>query len=556
MEEHMRKVLFILLSFTMACLPLFAGGRNQGGAASGPVDYGQRTTGPNYWMVKYDQPVTIHVVNYERTVTPFPPGEDATKNAWTRGLKQYLNIDIVTDWVSTAQGYDEKLNLAIAAGELPDVFRASPMQFQQLVSAGLAADLTDYIPNNISDFVKKIMEVSPVVTESAKINGRLMAIPTYGYGDLWEVDDLWIRNDWMEQSRLSPPKTIADLENIMKTFMTQHPGSYGIPLVKNLYEVWHLAAAFNAAPNIWVDGPDGSIVYGTIQPAMKPLLACFADWYKKGYLRQDFMSQDAEARIADVTAGKVGIVLEENHAGWDGYTDLVKNTDSKAWLEPYEIPTIDGKPGIFPIPFGNGSYTVVNKNCKNIAAVLKSVSFVNWIACEARLQGALTEEEEFGYLLGGEGRHTMTALELADPYGNGSALVEWAREVGLNNGVIKTPPLLSEWQAQFGQAKPWFERRDPVGYARWIQQYAPRNSASINLNIINEGRYIADRLTGPMPEDAASYGSTLDEMLIEGFTRIIIGEQPLSYFDTIVAQWKASGGDIITSAVNRVYGKK
>jgi putative aldouronate transport system substrate-binding protein len=94
-----------------------------------------------------------------------------------------------------------------------------------------------------------------------------------------------------------------------------------------------------------------------------------------------------------------------------------------------------------------------------------------------------------------------------------------------------------------------------VGYGRWIQQYAIPSSGGINLNIINEGRYIATAMTGPLPEEAAAYGETLDDLLTEGFTRIIVGEQPLSYFDTLVAQWKASGGDVITAAVNRVYKK-
>jgi putative aldouronate transport system substrate-binding protein len=534
---------------------VFAGGGQQGGAASSPADYGNRTTGPNYWMVKYDQPVTIHVVNQERTNTPFPPGEDATKNAWTRGLKEYLNIDIVTDWVSSSQGYKEKLNLAIAAGEIPDVFRVDGTQFQQLVAAGLIADLTDYIPNNASDFVKKIMEASPVVTESAKINGRLMAMPVYGYGDLWLVDDLWIRHDWMKQAGLPAPKTVADLENIMKTFMAQHPGSYGMVLTKKLYEMYHFGSAFGAAPLIWVKGKDGTLVDGNVQPQMKDLLACFADWYKKGYLKKDFTSMEETARSQDVTSGKVGILLEENWAGWS-YTDLVKSEGPEAYLEPYEIPTKDGKPGVFPISFDNEAYIVINKNCKNIAAALKCMSFVTWVASEARHQGAMTEEEEFSYLLGGEGRHTMLPIEIADPYGNGSAMVEWAQEVGRNNGVIKTPPQFSEWQAQYEQAKPWFDSKDPVGYGRWIQQYAVPSSASINLNIINQGRYIATVLTGPLPEDAASYGSTLGDLLTEGFTKIIVGEQPLSYFDTLVAQWKSSGGDVITAAVNRVYGKK
>ncbi len=53
-----------------------------------------------------------------------------------------------------------------------------------------------------------------------------------------------------------------------------------------------------------------------------------------------------------------------------------------------------------------------------------------------------------------------------------------------------------------------------------------------------------------------SYGTTLDDLLVEGFTKIIAGTQPLSYFDTVVAQWKSSGGDVVTKAVNKMYGKK
>jgi putative aldouronate transport system substrate-binding protein len=552
-RRNMKKFLFLSAGLLIAALA-FAGGGGQT-QAGGPVDYGKRTTGPNYWMVKSAAPVTIHAVNWERPNTPFAPGDDPTKNEWTRGLKKYLNVDIVTDWLSTTQGYMEKVNLAIASGELPDVFRVNPTQFRQLVEAGLAADITDYVENNLSDVMKNIMAAAPAVTESAKVNGRLMGLPRYGYGDLWMVDDLWIRKDWMEQTKLGAPKSIADLEKIMDAFMAQHPGSYGMPLTKDLYEVWYLAAAFNAAPNIWVDGPGGSIVYGTVQPAMKSLIALFADWYKRGYLRKDFMSQDGAARVDDVTAGKVGIVLGENHVGWQ-YTDLIKANGPNAYLEPYEIPTIDGKPGIFPIGFDNEDYIVINAKSKNIAMILKCISFTSWVIMEATMQGAMTDADVYKYLLGGEGRHDLSFIEVNDPWGNGPVLVDWAREIGRNNFEIKSPALSAEWMSHYEAAKLWHDSKNIEGYGRWIQQYAPRNAASINLNIIREKRYVANRLTGPLPEEAVSYGSTLDDLLVEGFTKIITGEQPLSYFDTLAAEWKSAGGDVITAAVNRVYGKK
>jgi hypothetical protein len=180
---------------------------------------------------------------------------------------------------------------------------------------------------------------------------------------------------------------------------------------------------------------------------------------------------------------------------------------------------------------------------------------------EATLQGALTDAQVDRYLLGGEGRHDFQMLELDDPYGNGPVLVEWAHEIGLNNYQITRPPLTAEWPAQYEQAAPWWRNNSPDGYGRWIQQYNPRSSAWVNLQVMKEGRYVPTRLTGSMPEDAMAYGGTepnsmLEDILNEGFTKIIVGEQPLSYFDTVVAQWKASGGDVVTRAVNREFGKR
>jgi hypothetical protein len=175
---------------------------------------------------------------------------------------------------------------------------------------------------------------------------------------------------------------------------------------------------------------------------------------------------------------------------------------------------------------------------------------------EATMQGALTQEQTDRYFLGGEGRHDISTLELSAPYGNGPALVEWAHKIGLNNYKITEEPMTSEWIAHYEQAAPWWRDNNVEGYGRWIQQYAPRSSAWGNLQIINEGRHYTTRMTGALPEDALVFGATLDDILIEGFMKIIVGEQPLSHYDAVIAEWKSSGGDLVTQAVNREYGKK
>lgn len=53
----------------------------------------------------------------------------------------------------------------------------------------------------------------------------------------------------------------------------------------------------------------------------------------------------------------------------------------------------------------------------------------------------------------------------------------------------------------------------------------------------------------------ASYGTTLDDLLTEGFTKIIMGTESIDYFDVLVQNWRAAGGDEATKAVNEAYGK-
>ena len=555
----MKKILAVMPALlVLLCLVMMitaAGCQRREGGYSGPVCLGLTTDGPNPWWVKFEEPVTIRIVNQERPATPFLPGDDVTRNEWTRGFKEHLNVEIVTDWVSSSAGYTERLNLAIASKALPDVFLVNPTQFRQLVEAGMVADLTDFIENNASEMVKKIMAAAPTVTETAMFNGRLMGIPSYGYGDLWNVYNLWIRRDWMVRSGLGEPKSFDDLEKIMDAFMQANPGSYGMGLRNNLDEFFWMASAFGALPNIWIEGPDGSLVFGSIQPEMKDALGKFADWYRRGYLRRDFTSTDDRDIINDIASGKLGMHVWANWAGWL-YVDTVKALGMHAYMEPYQIPSATGRPHIVPLALDNHTYIVVNKNFRNIPAVLKCISFHSLVTTEATLQGVFTQEEVDRYLLGGEGRHDLTSLALNDPYGNGPALVEWARNVYLNNYQITEEPMTSEWLAHYEQAALWFRDNRIDGYGRWIQQYAPRSSAWANLQVINEGRYYADRLTGALPGDVAVFVSVLSSILIEGFTKIIVGEQPISYFDTIVTEWHRSGGDTVTRAVNREFGKK
>jgi putative aldouronate transport system substrate-binding protein len=295
--------------------------------------------------------------------------------------------------------------LAIASRQLPDVFKVNGTQFKQLLDADFLADITDYTENNLSQTIKKIFEHAPGVTNSAKRNNRLYGVPMFGYGPIVMPYPLYIRHDWGEAAKAAgiaiPPKTIQELEALMQYFMKNHPGTLGMPLDKSLTEFYMFSPAFGAYPNIWIKDSAGKLAYGRIQPEMKEALGVFADWYSKGYFKKDFMSDTGDTVHQDMVSGKYGV---EVFYHWQGYyrgADTVKNLGYEAYADAYEIPSATGKPVLHQGSFDNGGYLVVNKNCKNIDAALKCMSFILYIYDDVLEQKIMTLDERKPYTLYG-----------------------------------------------------------------------------------------------------------------------------------------------------------
>ena len=102
----------------------------------------------------------------------------------------------------------------------------------------------------------------------------------------------------------------------------------------------------------------------------------------------------------------------------------------------------------------------------------------------------------------------------------------------------------------------FIDNGDPAavgGYMLW----APVKSAySVAEPIISAGDVIKNQVWAVTPDSIAKIGTTLDDILTQGYTKIITGEEPLDYFDTLVEEWKTAGGDTATQDVNQMYGNQ
>ncbi|MFD1904037.1 hypothetical protein ACFSQ7_08075 [Paenibacillus rhizoplanae] len=65
-------------------------------------------------------------------------------NIWYRHYADKFHLNVIHEWTALQNEYNEKLNIVIASGSIPDiVIEASTNQLETMVKAGMTADLTD-----------------------------------------------------------------------------------------------------------------------------------------------------------------------------------------------------------------------------------------------------------------------------------------------------------------------------------------------------------------------------------------------------------------------------
>jgi putative aldouronate transport system substrate-binding protein len=290
-------------------------------------------------------------------------------------------------------------------------------------------------------------------------------------------------------------------------------------------------------------------VYGATQPETKTMLSYFAKWYKQGLIRSDFGTLTEEASRQDAYNGLTGISSGENWAGWLYGNDMVNNQGDGTYFQSHNLPSIDGEIVMHPVEFPNGAYNVIRKGYEYPEALVKLVDCYIDVLDDSLGAGTMTLEEvlpfntnEMHHVTGPfkvEFDHykdiTQVSTKLDNP--NREGPLESGNAILFYNEILK-----------------WLDEGDLVGLGRWLQQGGAFASIPKALKHVDNGQILFTKIWGLQPDELLDYGSTLDDLLKEGFTEIIMGVEDIDYFETLIANWYAAGGDVVTDAVNAMYG--
>ena len=549
-----------MVILSLACLMALSGATGVHAEENLPVD----ESGAVSPLGKYEDPVTVEIVQSINPTLTIPEGDSATDNYYTRYIKDNMNIDISVKWSASSSDYNEKMNLAIAANDIPDILVVNEQQFRKLAQSDMLEDLTDYYDTYACDIIKQnIDSTEGKALENATYDGKLLGLPNVAV----EADGyvlMWIRQDWLDELGLEAPTNIEELETVAKAFVDNKMGgenTIGIvgPTINgavyntflstnNLNNLDGIFQAYQAYPGYWVQDEEGKAVYGSTTEQTKEALAELNKMYEDGILDQELgVRKDADEAWK---SGKVGILFSP---WWHGYNvkDGIANDPNMEW-KAYAAPlAADGQWYAKMIGVG-GSYCVVRKGYEHpeAAFLLNNYLRVN--------EGTFQSE---------------TDLDLS--YYPGRVVI-----APLDENTYSVQALNAEMK---GEEVPEF---DPLNY-KLLQAdlaalpdclEAPYDDMSIekwNTDNTNFGRLYSLLMGSSAVEKASTEGivnkvysitytqtetmerkwTNLKKKEDETFLKIIIGEEPIEAFDTFVEEWNAEGGAEITEEVQALTEK-
>lgn len=533
-------VILALILGVLAAQGIWAKGQGEAG--------GKAQVAPGPWG-KYSPALEITTVTNPKDPRYYGPGNTDTDNPWMRAYLDRLGIKAKLLWVSDQ--YDTKLNLAIAAGELPDFFKVNAVQFGQLVDAGVIQPLDEAYKYASPDTINVIdKEGGSIPRAAATVKGQLMAIPWILGRET--LQQLWLRTDWMQKLGLADPKGMAELQSIMEAFVAKDPDgngkadTIGFPLTKNLYDIWGKGFfnSYGAFVQTWLKDPaTGKLVYGSVQPAMKDALAALQDLYKRGILDRQFAVIEASKATEPIAAGKAGVHFGEFHSVVQTVRDNDKTADFKA------IPLVAAGGGPAKVQLGDmlNGYWVVRKGYKNPEAMIKMLNL--WME-----NFYFPSDQAYKDYSQGPTGAGMWQASLIFSY-RGFKNVANAEAVSAIVAGTKTRDQVNpEQRGVYDQVVDFMKNGNQARW-RYTRIFGP-NGSMLNVpkyyaaNLVVENQFY----TSPTPAMTAKW-STLEDKILESCTKIVMGD-PIGDFDKLVATWKSLGGDEVTAEVNKWYDSR
>lgn len=541
-----------------------------------------------YQFHKYEEPITLTTHAVVTTNNVFQEGDSAESNGMTRWYENELGIQWKMAWTSgDGESNSQRLDLAFASDDLPDVISPSIAQLAKYVAAGKIQPLDDLIEQYASPLVKWAIKDVEEQTAGAffapvTIGGHIYALPQMSDTLAWWTNN-FIRTDILEEMGCEMPTTLAELEAIFDKYIEMYPGQYPVVLSKDLQDSGNtfqtVLTACNAYMDMWMEDENGELVYTSIQPEMRTALERMATWYEKGYIDPEFVVVDGN-KESEIVSGGDWLFC---YGYWWKIATFCNTWANVEGSEISAVPFLLGDDGTCSV-MKNAWYTSINAittSCEHPEAAIYALNafWDSYYRNDVELREMLAAEGYNWHYPVTEARDPINVDEVNEKYSyvaepkllwkfdypeelvgpgfmndyythgnltygfygrlcsranNDYATIAAAVKAGMDESLL-TEEAKQTW-------KDWYQS-NPKMLTTFATSYDIWKDLPIKVN-----KFCTSDTPAMVEKNAY-----LQKLELECFTNIIMGTKPIEAFDQFVEDWKTNGGDLITQEVNEWY---
>lgn len=521
-------------------------------------------------LSKYPETVTVHLGGSLNPNAKIPDGMSYDDNSYTRFLKDDLNIEVVYDWVTSSSDFDEKMNLCIGSGTIPELMNVNATQYRALLKYDMIQPLDQYFDDYASDALKGYVESGGEELKKCISNdkGEMMAIPAPNI-TAGGINEMWIRQDWLDNLGLEAPRTWDELVTVAEAFVTQDPDGNGEAdtigilgpsnsdhmnaIGGNQFGLDPLFSRFQSYPQYWLQDEDGTVKYGSIQPETRTALEKIQKLYTDKLIDPEMLVRNDSKE--PLLAGKVGIFFGP---WWCGYTVADATLAGEADWRAYFTPLAEDGNYYTHMAEPTTKYVVASKSCKNPEAAFKIINYLiasqqQWVADGITSTEMVTSDFYPLYNVYDNADEIEISYDVLTKY--------LAGEITMDDVDFSRHKLLKSDMEAVTELKK--EPYDDFSLDNWNldSDLAKTNLPRLVSILVGEAPSVNDKYVpvynayNGQTETMQTKWANLKKMEEETFAKIVMGKADISEFDTFVENWKNQGGDQILKEINDELGK-
>jgi putative aldouronate transport system substrate-binding protein len=224
---------------------------------------------------------------------------------WEKATNIHVNWENLPETV-----FQEKKNLILASGDLPDAFFNTGLTDAEIATysaSGTLIPLEGLIEKNAPNLSKLLSARPDIKAAITSSDGHIYSLPSVEELGLVQFpNELAINTSWLKKLNIPMPKTIAEFHDSLLAFKTQDASGTGKTIPLSFMpgswcgDIVDLIAALGGVPDNMDHRivQDDKVIFTPTQDGYKKAIQTLHEWYQEGLIDPESFSQDDKAYLA------------------------------------------------------------------------------------------------------------------------------------------------------------------------------------------------------------------------------------------------------------------